>query len=230
MNYPVNRSNLIMFKSLLNEVSVHLKDIDRKPVDLATRVPTFHMIDRGNSNLLLTKALTVVNAQKGYASLTVTSADLSNVELGTYAYAISLDNNDGTLSPVYTDRSRMMMGEIEVVEGPLPLPRDAVRADPSQMVITDEKRVSSAYPGAAQYGASSGDHTATFITDAFTGEVTIQAALDVSMTNASWFDVETLTFTDDTGTTARTFTGNYMWVRFLIRENGGTLSEIALRA
>jgi hypothetical protein len=88
--------------------------------------------------------------------------------------------------------------------------------------------------GAGYYRREYPLHTAIFQFDNFKGSVKIQATLVLYPSENDWFDVEydsgdSLEAVDSTPlvtSTARNFTGNFVWIRAAYQITEGTISEI----
>lgn len=94
---------------------------------------------------------------------------------------------------------------------------------------------SSDVPADSYYGFSDGLHTVSVTvngSNGFTGRIALEGTLATTPTADDWFTiplngVSAISFSASSGTTAYTFTGNYVYIRALIRsDNSGTLSGL----
>lgn len=69
--------------------------------------------------------------------------------------------------------------------------------------------------GAGYYKKNDGLHTVLFHTEAFVGEITIQATLELYPADADWIDIHTETFALDSSNSNRStnITGNFVFIR-----------------
>ena len=84
------------------------------------------------------------------------------------------------------------------------------------------------------YGNADGLHTVAFKGDGFTGSFALEATLATTPTANDWFRIplngtNAQSFTTYTGTTAYTFTGNYVYIKALVfNATAGTVASILL--
>lgn len=90
----------------------------------------------------------------------------------------------------------------------------------SQFNVTGNKIRADAY-----YGFTDGLHTISIHPATFTGRVTIQATLVVEPVDADWFNLDltdstdAIEFTDSSEAQARTFQGNFVYLRVVINRD-----------
>ena len=89
-------------------------------------------------------------------------------------------------------------------------------------------------PADSYYGFADGLHTVAFKGDGFTGSFALEATLATTPTANDWFRIplngtNAQSFTTYTGTTAYTFTGNYVYIKALVfNATAGTAASILL--
>lgn len=89
-------------------------------------------------------------------------------------------------------------------------------------------------PADSYYGFADGLHTVAFKGDGFTGSFALEATLATTPTANDWFRIplngtNAQSFTTYTGTTAYTFTGNYVYIKALVfNATAGTVASILL--
>jgi len=89
-------------------------------------------------------------------------------------------------------------------------------------------------PADSYYGFSDGIHTVAFKGNGFTGSFAIEATLATTPTDNDWFRIplsgsNAQSFTTFTGTTAYTFTGNYVYIKALVfNASAGSVESILL--
>lgn len=89
-------------------------------------------------------------------------------------------------------------------------------------------------PADSYYGFADGLHTVAFKGNGFTGSFALEATLATTPTADDWFRIplngtNTQSFTTYTGTSAYTFTGNYVYIKALVfNASAGAVASILL--
>lgn len=242
MNYPVNRTDLKLFKGLQTKVHVLLKNIDRKPVALANgQYLVIQVYDRVADVVVFEKALTQIDQAQALWQFVVEPNELADWEVRTVSYLVMIhDSATNKRTPIYTDRNYTTTGILDILDGPLVPATDPIELTPSTFITRGDYTYSAAQPGAAQSDNPSGQHTAVIYGTSFNGKVMIQATLDSEPTadDSQWTDIITeYDTTDLDGTHQFSFEGNFMWVRFRVftrppanlEDPPGTLDRILFR-
>lgn len=231
MNYPVNRTDIKIFRNVRNTVEVYAKDFDRKPVDLTGKTVTARVLDRRSQKTLLTRTVTAIDATKGAYKFIIDPVDCADWRTGMLEYTVTVTDGQQHDSFLFHDRDRSPFGVLEMLDGPLMQATDPITIEHSSFLMRDGRLFSGAQPGAASVGNTSGVHTAAYYMVNYTGSVTIQASLD-SQPNSDdlgWFNVDSRDMFENTGTEAFSFTGNYLWVRFVGDAILGTFTKVVFR-
>lgn len=219
MNYPVNTSDIKLFRDVRTVLTFYVKDIDRKPVTLSNTTSVhFTMVERDRSDVVLSRALTLVNPDKALYEVAFDATDLIGVELGSYNYSV-LTLEGGIYQPLYTDRDRTLHGVAYVVDGPFARPAASTEIDFDQFLVVNSTRArTGSYPGAAAIGDTTGSHQLAIYSEEFTGNVVIEGSLDISppSDDNDWYEIDRIDLTGVTGLTPFNFEGNHMWVRFAL--------------
>ena len=93
---------------------------------------------------------------------------------------------------------------------------------------------SSNVPADSYYGFTDGLHTVSISLDGFTGSIALEGTLATPPGATDWFRIplsgsNALNFTTSSGTTAYTFTGNYVYIKALIfSASAGSVKSILL--
>lgn len=93
---------------------------------------------------------------------------------------------------------------------------------------------SSNVPADSYYGFTDGLHTVSIAVDGFTGSIALEGTLATTPGTTDWFRIplsgsNALNFTTSSGTTAYTFTGNYVYIKALIfNATAGSVKSILL--
>jgi hypothetical protein len=221
MNYPVNSTDIKIFRSVRTTLTFRIRDIDRKPVPSSDghRV-LFTLSDRHRGGVAFSRYLTEVNPAKATYELAFEASDAAGLEIGSYAYALVSEDADGVFHPLYTDRDQSMRGVAIVSDGPFFQTPPSLQINGEQFLQASHNRfVTGAFAGAAGIGDASGSHQLAIYADGFTGTLVIQGSLDLSpgTGDADWFEIERVALPSGLpGALPLAFIGNLMWVRFVL--------------
>lgn len=270
MNYPINNTDFTLVKGVTNEILFFVKNVDRQPitansltnsgiVSLRMTITDHHnnqlliggrdapIPDIFNSSVLV--PYTLADPAKGIWVFTVSSNDMADWPLGNLRYSVVGDRIQGDQVMLYTNRSYGPYGSLEVIEGPYPMPPEAIVITPDMMVNTNivgaaTIMTSGSFLGAATVGNISGMHSAVFTLSEFKGGIMVEATLEnqPSQNPADWFlanitssnngvvDAGIVTFSSPISEAIYlSVLGNYTYVRFTIKPLEGSLTNIAYR-
>lgn len=229
-NYPMYRTDFKLVRSVTNRIEFFLRDIDRKFTTLTGRTFAIKIMDLRANRLLLSRNLTVVNANQGLMRLTISPADMVDWPTAYHRWSVVMTEG-GVETVLWTDRGYGPYGWLEMVDGPIPLPLPPVTVEAGDLVERNDFLWTAALPGAASVGRPEGIHTfAAYLTD-FTGSLVVQGSLEdqPSADDADWFDIQTEDFEDETGTNSFSVTASLMWVRVKVDQTSGTLDKLTFR-
>jgi hypothetical protein len=231
MNYPVNRTDVKIFRNVRNTVEVYAKDFDRKAVNLTGKTVTARVLDRRAQKTLLTRAVTAIDATKGAYKFVIDPTDCADWRSGMLEYTVTVTDGQNHDTFLFHDRDRSPFGILEMLDGPLLQATDPITVNRSSFLLRDGRLFSGALPGAASVGNTSGVHTAAFYTVDYAGSVAIQASLDSqpASDDSGWFNVDSRDLFENTGIEAFSFTGNYLWVRFVGDPILGSFTKVVYR-
>lgn len=100
--------------------------------------------------------------------------------------------------------------------------RDFNSLTDSDTVIYSEK-----YKGAGYHKRYGSLHTLVYETDAFVGNIKIQATLALYPGENDWVDIESVDFTgDSTVAQSSNFTGNFVWIRSVHHIEDGEIISV----
>lgn len=95
--------------------------------------------------------------------------------------------------------------------------------DSSLEVITSDQKKGNGF-----YGSTDGLHTVQYSVAEFSGDIILQAAIAVDPSEKDWFTVIADTVGNDTTNRIFNFTGNYVWIRAVVKYTSGTVNSIML--
>lgn len=221
MNYPINRTDLRIFRGVSTVLTFVIRDTDRKAVNLGVgNSARWTMLNRDTQEVLISRAMTVVDAGKGQYQITVSPEDVDRLTPGTYRYTVVREGPNGLLTPLYTDRDYTLDGMVELRSGPFSEPISSHVIERPQLMPDMNRYVSSAFAGAAQTDNPSGHHQiAVYAQSMPYGVLIVQGSLDAQPSSqlSEWFDVAEFSLDDlTTPITAFSFEGKLVWVRFVI--------------
>lgn len=246
----INSTEFSAFKHVDNDVEFLIKDWDNKPVNLANTTVTIYVVEQSSQKLmkLAQPELDVVNPSKGHCRMTLSKMDTQQWAPGYYSYSITMTDINGKETPLFVDRSRVIQGYFEFFEGPLPQYDSSIVLTPDSFnaqswgdnLVWSTYKVAEYYPGAAQSDNRSGLQTIAVYMNSFSGSLRVEASLENSppTDKSQWFDVQLnngsnrAEFTNYTGLQAFTFTGKYMWLRFIQhihQMNEGSITKVLLK-
>jgi hypothetical protein len=95
--------------------------------------------------------------------------------------------------------------------------------DSNTETVTGEK-----VKGDGYYGRSDGLHTVQYDYVDFTGQINLQATLEIDPQESDWFTVHTENVEQDTADGIVNITGNYVWIRAQVVYTDGTVNSITM--
>ena len=235
---PYKRT-LKLYKGIDNVVRFSFKNADQKPVNITGWSVKFNMINDDEGSIIVTKDVTVVDANTGIVTATLSELDLMDLNNEFYNYSLSVTDPNGSEQVIYTDDNYNARGEIQLLAGHYPLfkPSIQVALTTDSMTNMTTSSVTADTPTRQQ----SSHHTAQFYFDNFTGRIDIQATLDTlppngstgGNTSLSWGTVASIQYIDQVLPDYCNFEGVYTAVRFRIvpfNTTSGNISKILYRA
>ena len=234
-NMPMYDGTHKLHKGIDNTLRFKIKDTDRKPIDLTNKTIIWKMYYRESRENVLFKYLTVTNASKGMASLTIQTSDTIMLPQGFYQFAMYTVEN-GVEQIIYTDTYDNAKGTIEVIDDVYP------EFEPSQVCenfFNDGTYfISTAFNGSGETSKSKSVHTIAMYFDNFSGTVEIQGDLSEqpSSSQSDWFLISpelfsnpTITVNNETGVQAFVLKSNVNWIRVRYTATSGSIKKVLLR-
>jgi hypothetical protein len=233
MNYPVNRTDFKIVRGVRCVVDLYIKDVDRKPVTIAPgTVPTIHIVNRVNNELVLSLPLVLAEAARAHWVLTIPATAAVDWANGFYDYAVTLTSDAGVDGMLFTDQDYDTKGFLEVVDGPIPKAKPPVVLTPRSFLAHGfpSKLYSGAIAGTLQTQATAAQ-TAKAVVTGFTGVITIQTIEGTmpSPVDELWTDVGAIEMTTASGEIALPVVPATFWLRFVIAGTGGSVDQIVLQ-
>ena len=219
---PVYQRHLQVYKGIDNVLLFKVLNHDQKPVDITALTPKFVVFDQ-NQQMVIEHTATVLDdgstTTRGNMSVTISENDLLNLDHQYLSYNIYLVDSSNNKTLTYSDSHFNSQGTIYLSSQAFPGPA----ATYSITTFTEDNGVWNSETIDAQPGINGNEalHTAAVYTDAYVGNVTVQATLENQVTGTtSWADVATLTLTGlETEPTPVNFNGVYTYLRLVASSN-----------
>lgn len=231
-NKTVFQRTVKIYKGIDNVIRFTFKNVDQKPVNITGLTVNFNMLSDEEGAVVISKGVTVANANIGVVTATLTSLDLQDLNEEFYNYSLSVTDANGSEQVVYTDDNYTARGEVQLLSGHYPTFRPSINVSlpsPAGNGYTITSSVTSDTPTRQQ----SAHHTSEFYFDTFVGNITVQSTLDSLPTsgNASWANITTITYASvQSSPTFYNWDGVYTAVRFVVHNIEGNVTKILYRA
>ena len=234
---PVYTRQLEVYKGIDNVLQFKLLNADQKPIDIDLYTPKFMAFDE-NDNLIVEHDCEILQqgdstgyTYKGLFKVTITENDLLNVKDQYLSYVIYLVDSNNSNVLTYSSAHFENKGIIKVSSGAFPGPSPTYEI--TQFSQTDDSEwVSESITAQPAINGNEALHTAVVYTDAYAGDIIIQATLENQVTGATaWSDVKTITFDGtETSPVPVNFNGVFNFLRFKVDASPTeTITKILVR-
>lgn len=217
---PVYSKQLQVYKGIDNVLDFRLLNADQKPVDITSYTPKFVAFDENNV-MVLEKDGTILDdgstITRGKFTITVTENELLNVKQQYLSYNVYMQETDGDKVLTYSHSNFDNDATIYVNGRTFPGPQSSYSVTQfEQEAVGVDTWYSETVDAQAARNGNEALHTAAVYTEAYTGDVVVQATLDNQVTESTnWADIATLTFAgNETEPTPVNFNGVYSFIRF----------------
>jgi len=251
----VYNRNLKIFRSVDNRIDLQLRNSDQKSITINSSAVVFNIVGRDNKQLLVQKDFTLIPDDstrkiKGRAYVTLTAAELEDLQEGHYQYSILQEERQviseteyqvTSRTPLYVDSQYGVNGTIEIVN-------DALGSVSTSTVInkfaytnpfttgdtTGKFYISSIIDAQPTLGTAHSIHTFQLYFNNYSGSLTIEGSLDEQgATPKNWTTViPSIDFTSQTDSIYKNIIGKYNWFRIKhipAINNTGTVDKILYR-
>ena len=233
---PVYSRQLQVYKGIDNVLEFRLMNADQRPINTTAYTPKFVAFDE-NNNLVLEKDGVILDdgstATKGLFTVTVTENELLNIKQQYLKYNIYMVDADSDKLLTYTHSNFDNDATIFVNARTFPGPQATYSVTTfEQEQVGVEEWISETIDAQPAINGNEALHTAAIYTDAYTGDVVVQATLDNQVDeSAYWADVATVTLSGaETEPTPVNFNGVYSHLRFKTLANpADTITKILVR-
>ena len=219
--------NMTLYRGIDNTVSFNFRNNDQKKVNMLDKVITFNIIDNESHITHLTRPMTLDDGPNGIAKLVISESDLLDINEQYYTWSVKVVDGENVQHVAYTDDNYSAAGQLQVKHGVFPEFRESVSLAFTGGTVTSAAQ---AYP--RLNNNNNALHTAQFyFTEPYTGSVTIQGTMDdvANQTTFNWVDINTVSYTAQTGNAYVNWTGVFSAIRFVKADTTNTVSSVLYR-
>ena len=220
----VYSKNLTLNKGVDNRIQFQFLNQEQKPVDLTGKQITFRFINSEGTSVDIQKTVNTTLALKGLANLTVTQAELMQIDAQIGSF--SLDIVEGNLVlPIFTNSEADARGVCQIMEGILPK-----HVPSTNVTIPSHGEISNS--GTTYYSSVLGLNGSSKITlqaklSNYSGNINVLGSTNV---DTDWYTIEALgNFTAETNTLGTTITGFHPYIQLQFTSTGGNIEHILAR-
>lgn len=238
----VYQRNIKVYGGMDNRIKVQVKNADQKSLNITGSTVVFTLVSRDTQELILEKDCTVTDLVTGKISVTLTDADLLDIETGSYQYSLHREtrtNIDSTeylvteKTPLYSDSQYGTLGTLEVAHSIYgsATPSNSIKVFSLHKSFDqsfNDFYVSSIIDAKSEVSAPNSLHTFQFYFTNYSGSVLIQGSLSDGGNPEVWADVAALSF-ENAANSYHNLTGKYNWFRIKHTPTSGTVDKILYR-
>jgi len=227
---------LQIYKGVDNRFKFVIYNNDQKPVSLLQSTVLFNLIDPTTKELVFSRNLDLVYTRDGVATCLIEGSLLDNINGGLYNYSIVATNGEGEQQIVFSDDNYQAQGQARIQDGVYPQFTPSYSAN--NFVYSnnsDTNYVNVAYSSSfltANYVRGSAVYqTVQYNSNAFTGNIQLQASMDAKsiIDSNSFTTISYANCANVSGTNYFNFQGKYRAVRFKVSQVSGTMNYIYYR-
>jgi len=229
----VYQRDLKVYRGIDNDIQFVVKNADQKPVDISLYKAWFLAMYKGKE--LIRQQATILDdgsstTLRGKLSVNVSENLLLDIPHSALDYSIYLEDTNEDKTITYADTQYGVCGNLLVVDCGLPQPKSSIEitnfSDSGDLKISD---ASNAEPG---INGNDALHTATIYASNFAGDLVMQGTLHDSLDNTTkWFDIETVTLSNEAEPKIVNANGVFSYLRFKYdtTQANGSIDKILLR-
>jgi hypothetical protein len=244
----VYNRNLKIYRGVDNRIDIQVRNGDQKASNVIGSVMVFNLVSRDTKDLVLQKDFDAMDLATGKVTITLTSDEMLNIDLGFYNYSLikevrsTVDSTDYTVTsrlPLYVDSQYETIGTLEVsgdvygnVDTSVLVNTFFLTAPATQGSLDPSWYTSSIIDTRPTTKTSNSLHTLQFYSTNYTGTVKIQGNFDdqgATPRETKWVDVDTV---DLATVSYKNVVGKYSWLRIKhIPDalNTGTIDKVLYR-
>ena len=122
-NRVVYTRTLEIYKGIDNILKIKVQNSDQKPVNITGYALTFNIVNDyvfANATVVLSANVTVVNANAGLGTVTLSSTDLTQLDLEQYTYNVKINNGSANVA-AYVDDNYGAAGQLQISSAAYPV-------------------------------------------------------------------------------------------------------------
>jgi len=204
----VYQRNFKVYRGVDNKLDFQVRNSDQKPLNVNNYTLVFNIIEIKSQQLLVSKDFTVISAEQGQITLTLTELNLNSLLPGSYHFSIVREYRGESgeklsQSPLYVDSQYGSFGVIEVFSDLYGEPKDSTVIDTFDLVPANwpndgTSRSELAY-ASPELSTSQTIHTFAIYQTDYKGMIYIEASTEQGGTPraGSWTVLKTLTYPSD---------------------------------
>ena len=219
---PVYSKNLKISKGTDNVLNFTFINQDQKKVDISSATFTWRLIDSEGENLLLEKTMVATDATNGKAKVTITEQDLNTIDVQRASYSIEkLTTSSSQYDLAFVDDNNSGRGVIEIQDSLMPKFTESTS-------VTIPTGVANSLTFSSSTWEADGDlQTLQYVPNAFTGNLTVQGAVDDS---GQWYTAATKVILSASSTTGSiNISGYHPKLKVYIEKTSGSITSLTVR-
>jgi hypothetical protein len=222
----VYNRNIKIYRGVDNRIDLQVRNSDEKAANTTGSTLVFNLVERETQTLVAKKDCVTVAADTGKYHVTLTQAELLDIETGFYQYSVYNEtrtlNGDGThlvssRTPLYIDSQYDALANIEVLDSG----EGEVQASTKVTEFSLHKSfgeafsdyyISSIIDARPQVTTPQSLHTFQMFFSNYSGQVVIQGSLSEGGNPEVWADLTTINLVEASAR-VQNVTGKYNWFR-----------------
>lgn len=238
---PVYTRHIKIYKNIDNTIQFRLLNADQKPLDVSGYTPKFVAFDDNGTQVIAHDGsitqLDDSSASRGKFTVTITENDTLNLKQQYLKYNVYLvdSNNEKVITYSFSNFEHSGIIYLDGSAYPGPVASQTVTTFTEDLGLSledDSVWYSEAITAEPAINGNEALHTLAIYTNAYAGNVVVQATLENTITGSNnWADLTTLAFTGlETEPVTYNFNGVVSYVRFKCDQNpADKITKILLR-
>lgn len=239
----MHNPDFLAFKDSQTDIEFIVRNIDRKPINLTGRQLFATLVNNQSKRTIASIPLTIVDAARGIARLTLVPYMVKDIPLGFHRWTISYMLDNGNAKLLNVDQVETSHGYFEMrygrqLQGIESQSAKLSEFHPVNFDGTNTYMVSPNFRGNLRNGSLDGLHTFAWYVENWTGSIWVEGSIvEQTPDEMDWFPIliddhlETK-LTNASGIIAHNLEMNLQWVRFKLRDhqmNHGEFKQILFR-
>lgn len=223
----VYAKNLKLNKGVDNKIQFQYLNQEQKPYNISNLEITFRLINNEGTETLLQKSVSLTLPLTGICELTVTSAELLNIDAQMCYY--SLEVRDGSNDyPTFVNSEAGARGVIQVVDSVLPsfLPATTIEI-PSHVLPNANANTNVTYYSSTYSTADAAVLSIQTYLNEYSGNVIVQGS---TLPDSDWYNIGNVhNYANKSGSVGYTIEGYHPYIRVEFQSTAGDVTEILAR-